>query len=159
MLCEDIAPVQELRARAERAFPGHRNAALRRMALGYALLLSRNFAEAAPVWKEIASESAPSDQTSPVLYAWTLVTTGRVQEAAPLLRWNPLPQPNSAADFTSLVYPRIFYLRAVLLTHEGHKAEAQREYNVFLKLLGGSDDIFGEKKRAQDALAHGLKTD
>ena len=152
LLCEETSSVQDLRTRIDRAFPGVQNAGLRRTAFGYALLLARNFTEAAPVWKEIASEAGPSDQTSPVLYAWTLVATDRVQEAAPLLRWNPLPQPNSAADFTSLVYPRIFYLRAVLLGREGHKAEAQREYNVFLKLLGGADDIFGEKKRAHDAI-------
>ena len=154
MLCEEAASVQDLRARIDRTFPGVQNATVRRIALGYALLLARNFAEAAPLWKEIAKEVPPSDQAPPILYAWTLVETGRVQEAAPFLRWNPLPQPNSAADFTSLVYPRIFYLRAVLLGREGHKVEAQREYNVFLKLLGGADDIFGEKKRAQDALAH-----
>ncbi len=154
MLCEEVASVEDLRARIDHAFPGVPNASARRLALGYALLFARKFAEAAPVWKEIAQEAAPSDQAPQVLYGWTLAATGRIQEAAPFLRFNPLPQPNSAADFTSLVYPRIFYLRAMLLEKEGHKAEAGREYNVFLKLLGGSDDIFGEKKRTQDALAH-----
>ncbi|MDQ6704666.1 MAG: tetratricopeptide repeat protein [Acidobacteriota bacterium] len=154
MLCEEAASVQDLRAPIDRTFPGVQNAAARRLALGYALLFARNFTEAAPVWNEIAKEAAPSDQAPQVLYGWTLAATGRIREAAPFLRWNPLPQPNSAADFTCLVYPRIFYLRALLLEKEGHKADAQREYNVFLKLLGSADDIFGEKKRAQDALTH-----
>ncbi|MGI8991509.1 MAG: hypothetical protein ACR2I2_18245 [Bryobacteraceae bacterium] len=147
-LCEDEAPPRELQARAERVFPGPPNAAARKLATAYALLFTRDFTAAVPVWKEIAGAAGPADQSAPVLYAWALVASGRAQEAADLVSRNPLPRPNSVADFTFLVYPRILFLRAAVLEKRGKAAEAKRDYGLFLKLMGPSQSIFGEKERA-----------
>ncbi|MDQ6664460.1 MAG: hypothetical protein M3Z23_08710, partial [Acidobacteriota bacterium] len=101
-LCEDEAAPPALQARAERVFPGPSNAAARKLATGYALLFARDFKDAAPIWKEIAGAAGPPDQSSAVIYAWALVASGRAQEAAGLVQRNPLPQPNSVADFAFL---------------------------------------------------------
>ncbi|MDQ6663081.1 MAG: hypothetical protein M3Z23_01655, partial [Acidobacteriota bacterium] len=89
------------------------------------------------------------DQSSAVIYAWALVASGRAQEAAGLVQRNPLPQPNSVADFAFLIYPRILFLRAAVLQKQGNSAGAKRGYGLFLNLMGPADNIFQEKQRAE----------
>jgi tetratricopeptide (TPR) repeat protein len=136
-LSQDAASAEEWKTRAERFFVGPNNDALRRQAVAEALLFSKRFADAAPLWKEVYQQSVPTDQATPVLYAWTLVETGHVEEAAPLLRFNPIPQVNTASPVTTLWFPRIFELRAMVAEKQGRSDDALRNRKIFAALTGG----------------------
>ncbi len=146
-ISDEPGSAANVRARAEQVFPGAQSLTLRRFAVGYSLLFAGNFADAAPVWREIADNSL-TDRALAAIYGWTLVETGRAREAGPMLRYNPIPQPNSAADFSSLVYPGILYARAAQFDQEGKKADALRNYKLFLTLVGTAEDVFGDKRHA-----------
>jgi Flp pilus assembly protein TadD len=106
------ASSSEWAVRAERAFPEPSQTALKKYALGYALLLAREFAAASLVVKELYEHSNPtSADPMNVLYAWTLVETGRGKEARSLLDVYPIPQPTGESLFAALSFPRQLELR------------------------------------------------
>jgi tetratricopeptide (TPR) repeat protein len=103
----------------------------------YALLLSKNFAAAIPLLREILAHSAPSPtETTPALLAWALEETGGFDEAAKYLRNTPIPATFGQAPFDALVFPRIFHLRAVVAEKKGLKQIAEQNYQLF-KVLSG----------------------
>ena len=103
----------------------------------YALLLSKNFTAAVPLLREIIARSSPSPtETTPVLLAWALVETGAFDEAAKYLRSTPVPTVSGQAPFDALVFPRIFYLRAVVAEKKGMKQVAEQNSLVFRALSG-----------------------
>jgi hypothetical protein len=53
----------------------------------------------------------------------------------------------------SLSFPRVFFLRGVLLEHQGRRQDARTNYEMFLRLAGDLPMIFGEEQRAREALA------
>jgi hypothetical protein len=61
----------------------------------------------------------------------------------------PLPQATGLPIFGSLYFPRLFFLRGVVLEREGHRAEASRYYQMFRKLSGPDSAIWGEEQRAR----------
>jgi hypothetical protein len=65
------------------------------------------------------------------------------------LRRTPLPQPSGLPLFSSLYFPRLFFLRGAALAREGHRAEAARYYQLFRALSGPDSAIWGEERRAQ----------
>jgi tetratricopeptide (TPR) repeat protein len=113
---------EEWAARAQRAFPEAAQAPLRRSALAYALLLTRQFAAALPLVREI-HESTPASANEPanVLLAWALVEAGRAGEVGDLLNTYPAPQPGGEQVFACLSFPRILQLRGVV---QGRRARA-----------------------------------
>jgi tetratricopeptide (TPR) repeat protein len=112
LLVEPPASSSEWALRAERAFPAPAQTAVKKYALAYALLFSKEFGPAALVLKEIVQRGGPgSTDNAPALYGWALVETGRAREAQPYLSVFPLPMPNGFSLFACLTYPRQLALR------------------------------------------------
>jgi len=127
----------EWTARAAQSFSGTPRDPDKDMALAYALLVAKEFGPASQVLKRIydnADQADPQDSL-PILLAWTYLETGRGQEAAPLLRLNPIPAAGSA-PILSFCFPRIFYLRGLEAAREGKGSEAAANYELFRKLSG-----------------------
>ena len=111
----------------------------RRTLLGYALLLSGNFAEAVPVLKAAYEQADPSnDGTARTLYAWALVESGRVIDAAPLVESFALPLTGNANLFVPLEFPRFLALRASVREKQGRTSDAVPLRALFEKLGGPS---------------------
>lgn len=131
------ASAADWNARAERAFANPALLALKEFALANALLLDRRFADALPLLRRIEPRSGSGgDRSAAILLAWALIETGNVQEAAPLLRFNPVPGTDSAANFVGLYFPRLYQLRALIAERDG-KADEARENRRIYAALGG----------------------
>jgi tetratricopeptide (TPR) repeat protein len=112
-LSEPPASASEWALRAERAFPAPAQTGVKKYALAYALLFSRQYDAASLVLKEIVARTGPgSTDNAPALYGWALVETGHKREAAPLIEVFPIPMPNGFSLFACLSYPRQLTLRA-----------------------------------------------
>src|SRR5262249_13186457 len=142
------ATASEWSVRAEQQFGGAGQTQIRNFALAYALLLNREFAPAQLLFKQMWENGSPiADEGIPVMLAWSYRETGKVREAAPLLRFNPVPNANGLTPYASFSLPRLFYLRGVLAEKEGR--DARPEYKKFLDLSGGVPLIWGEERKAQ----------
>ena len=71
-----------------------------------------------------------------MMLAWTLIETGRYQEAAPLLRSLPVPPVTGPTVFTPFYFPRIYYLRGLAAEKSGKPQEAREAYRLFAQLSG-----------------------
>lgn len=139
LLSGPAAAVPEWNARVERLFPQPAPAGVRRLALAYALLLSKDFNAAVQPLEQLYAASDPSSPEWPAIpLAWALVETGRFERVPELLRLNPLPDPKREDMFCSLSFPRIFDLRAALAEKQGRHEEAARYRALFLKYQGKS---------------------
>jgi tetratricopeptide (TPR) repeat protein len=123
------------------------------LADAYALLLSRRFADAVPVWKNLHERAGlqPEEDVA-VLLAWALIESGERAAAAALLEPSPIPgvsRPNPLQAFT---FPRIVYVRARAAEAAGKAEEALRQYRLFLTLSGAEPFIFGEENAAREKL-------
>ena len=99
-----------------------------------ALLLSKDFAAAVPLLREVLAHSAPSPtETTPVLLAWALEQTGQFDEAEKYLGATPIPA-LGPAPFEALVFPRIFHLRAIVAEKKGLQAVADQNRRIFVAL-------------------------
>lgn len=129
----------EWEARAQQFFPappGGENAA-RDLALGYAFLLSSQFQPAAAALRRSYDRSPASPESStPVELGWALVETGDLQQAATLLRTNPVPSANGPGPLTALYFPQIFRARAELAERQGKADEARANQRIFEELAG-----------------------
>ena len=141
-------------ARAERAFPEPSEAWLKQYALAAALLLSKSFPEAAVQLTKLSGETPPDSQ-DPVdtLLAWALVETGSFKPAEDLLALTPLPDPLHEHPMLSLSFPRLLFLRAVVQEKLGRRDQARANYQLFLQLSGDLPMVYGEERRAREALA------
>lgn len=152
-LTEPPASASEWAVRAERAFPEPAQAGLKQYALASALLLSKHFQEAAGRWRKLYEQIPPgSPDPVEVPLAWALVETGQFALAEPLLANNAIPDALREHPFLSLSFPRVFFLRGVLLERQGRRQEARTNYEIFLRLSGDLPMIFGEEQRAREAL-------
>jgi len=104
-LAQPKASAAEWRNRAEASFPGANAAEVRRLAFGLALLQSRDFPGALPVWKQIYESTSVNEAAPAYLYGWALRETGHASEAAPLLRLRPIPASGFAPSFEALYLP------------------------------------------------------
>jgi tetratricopeptide (TPR) repeat protein len=149
-LAMPAASASEWSVRAERAFTGPNAAGIRDFALSYALLVNGEFQAAQLLLKQTWESGAPAaDEGLPVILAWTLIETGKPQEAAPLLQFNPVANANGLTPYASFYLPRIFYLRGVLAKKEGRTTDADAEFKKFLALSGDAPLVWGEEKKAQ----------
>lgn len=153
-LTEPPTSASEWAIRAERAFPEPAQAGLKQYALATALLFSKHFQEAAARWKKLYEETPPgSPDPVDVQLAWALVETGQFALAEPLLANNPIPDSLREHPVLSLSFPRVFFLRGVVLERQGRRQDARTNYEMFLRLAGDLPMIFGEEQRAREALA------
>ena len=142
----------EWSVRAERLFPNAAEDSLKDFALVYALLLDQQFQPASLLLKQLYDGANPSaDPGLPVLLAWTCLETGRANDAAPLLRFNPIPSASGASMFAAFDFPRIYYLRGLLAEQQGKPGEARANYQLFRQLSGADPLIWGEEQRASTA--------
>ena len=146
------APAAEWAARAGKLFPPNPGLApLRDLALACALLLDKQFEPASAILRKLYDEGAkpPGEEAIPVLLAWTLLETGRYQEAAALLRSNPVPPVTGATVFTPFYFPRIYYLRGLAAEKSGKPQEAREAYRLFQQLSGPDPLAWGEEAKAR----------
>jgi tetratricopeptide (TPR) repeat protein len=125
--------------------------AIRDYAHAYAALFAKDFHAAAGTLQEIYQRptNEPDDGLS-VLLGWAYEQTGEWQKAAPLLLVNPLPQGTGIPIFSSLYFPRLFYLRGALLENESRRDAAARNYKLFMALSGPDAEIWSEGQRAAE---------
>ena len=132
------------------AFPAPAQSPLKDYARAYALLFGRQFQPAAQALQDLYRRpTGELNDGLAVLLAWAYAESGDWQRAEPLLRLTPLPQASGLPLFSSLYFPRLFFLRGVGLDREGHRAEAARYYQMFRALSGPDSAIWGEEQRAR----------
>ena len=118
-------------------YPLPAQSSLRDYARAYALLFDKQFQAAVPALLDLYQRpTGELDDGLTVLLAWAYEESGQWQRAEPLLRLTPLPQAAGLPMFSSLYFPRLFFLRGVVLEREGHRAEAARYYQLFRTLSG-----------------------
>jgi hypothetical protein len=117
-------PDGEIAARAATAFKGSASGSVRAAAVAYALFLAGHYEAAAAAWKELYEKTNPSDSVAMYLYAGSLREAGHASEAAPLLKYNPLPAVTLAPRFETLYFPKIYEWRG--------------DHAMFLKLSGNT---------------------
>ncbi len=128
------------------AFPPPAQSPLKEYAQAYALLFAKRFQPAIGALQDLYRlPTGEPDDGLAVLLAWAYEETGDWQRAEPLLRLTPLPQASGVPVFSSLYFPRLFFLRGVVLERQGHRAEAARYYEMFRKLSGPDSGIWGEE--------------
>jgi tetratricopeptide (TPR) repeat protein len=151
-LTQPPASSPEWAVRAERLFPNASQDSLKSFALAYALLLDRQFQPASPLLQQLYDGANPAaDPGLPVMLAWTCLETGRANDAAPLLRLNPIPSISGVSLFAPFYFPRIYYLRGLVAEKEGKPDEARANYQLFRQLSGPDPLIWGEEQRASRA--------
>ncbi len=129
------ASADEWTARAQKLLPNPNQAQLRDLTLAYALLLAKEYQPASAVLDGLYKRTpAGSDDSLAVLLAWTLCETGRFQDAAPLLKPNPVPPITGPGPFLPLYFPRLYQLRAAVAGKQGQPAEAAENLRLFRAL-------------------------
>jgi Flp pilus assembly protein TadD len=119
----------------------------------YALLFALKYAEARPALEAKLRETNPAaDGQIRTLLAWDYVELGRIEEARKLLALYPIPLSSGDPLFASLIFPRFFYLRGVVLEKEGKRAEAKQSYDLYRKYAGDLPDVFGNEAKARSVL-------
>jgi tetratricopeptide (TPR) repeat protein len=149
-LSQPPASSSEWAVRAEQQFPGPAQSAIRNFALAYALLINQQFQPAMLLFRQMWENGSPTaDEGLPVMLAWCYLETGRVKEAEPLLRSNPIPSPNGTNPYTGFYIPRVLYLRGLLAEKEGRAGDARAYYDKFLAVSGPDPLLWGEEKKVR----------
>ena len=149
-LTQPPASPAEWQARAGRLFA---QPALRDQMIAYALLFRRQFREALPFLRRAYEQSNPNTEEGlPVLLAWAMIECGQWDGMTSLVGPTPIPQAAGPGPLTSLYFPRLFYLRARNFERLGKKDQALENYRLFLKLSGSDAEMWGDEKRAREAV-------
>jgi Flp pilus assembly protein TadD len=149
LLAQPEANAAEWQARVDRLFNNPAAQQVKSLTLAYALLLGKEFQAAAPILARLNQTAGiGGDENVPLLLAWSLVETGHVKEAEPLLKPNPVPSTGGVTLFMSFYFPRIYYLRGLSAQNAGRPEEAKENYRLFLKLSGPDPLIWGEEQKA-----------
>jgi tetratricopeptide (TPR) repeat protein len=110
---------------------------LKTLGVSCRLLLSKQYTEAEKLLTVLAAETDPLAQEQVnILLAWALVDSGRAREAGPLLEVYGVPQPGIEAPFGFLTFPRVFLLKAEVLSAQGRGKEAAQMRELYRKLSG-----------------------
>jgi Flp pilus assembly protein TadD len=146
------APASEWAARAAQQFPQPALAALKNYSLAYALLSNREFAAAQSLIQQIWDSGIPGPDGLQVLLAWSDWENGKTDEAAALLKSNPVLPAAGLTSFTAYYLPRLFYLRGQLAERHGRRDASRALYRKFLDLSGPDPLAWGEEAKARAAL-------
>jgi tetratricopeptide (TPR) repeat protein len=133
-LAEPRADAAALQSAAESTIS---NPEFRDLAVAYAMLYARNFPAAVHELKPLYEKTSPAvDGPIRTLYAWALVESGKVDQAAPLVEVYPTPLSSLENPFNSLVFPRFLAVRAAVREKQGRKDEANSLNQLYNKLSG-----------------------
>ena len=131
---------------AEQVF-GPGSSPLKTAAIGYGMLLSRQFGPASQFFETMYRQTAPAlDGQARTLYAWTLVETSRKADAEPLVQTYPLTFGSGEALFSTLVFPRFFYVRGMVMEALGKQDEARKAFDLVQKFQADMPSIFPVRK-------------
>jgi tetratricopeptide (TPR) repeat protein len=121
---------------AEQTF-GPAASPIKTMAVAYGLLLSRQFGPASEPFRTLYQQTQPAlDGQVRTMYAWTLVETSRKADAVPLVQTYPMPFGPGEPVFSTMVFPRFFYVRASALKAQANDSEAGKAMAIFEKFKG-----------------------
>lgn len=134
-LSQPSASAAEWNSRADQLFRSAPQSGLKNLALAYALLFDRQIAAASAPLRRLY-ENPDIDAGLPVLLAWSLMESGSPDEAAMLLRFNPIPEYKGIGLYTPLYFPRLYELRSRLAVKAGRTDEARANLQLFEKLGG-----------------------
>ncbi len=135
-LTQSPASRAEWDERSARMLPDAGDQRTRQLMLAYALLLQNDFSSAVPVLQALYRHSAPSPHDIlPVLIGWAEIENGHMEEAAPYVQRNPVPNP-APELFASVAFPRLLFLRGTVLQKQGQKDEAAKNLRLFATLSG-----------------------
>jgi tetratricopeptide (TPR) repeat protein len=149
-LSQPPASSSEWEVRAEQQFPGAAQSAIKNFSLAYALLVNQQFQPAMLLLRQMWEGGSPTaDEGLPAMLAWCYLETGRVKDAAPLLRSNPIPSVNGLTAYTGFYIPRLLYLRGLLAEKEGRARDARAYYDKFLALSGPDPLLWGEERKVR----------
>jgi tetratricopeptide (TPR) repeat protein len=144
------ASSSEWTVRAEQQFPGPSQTAIKNFSLAYALLLDKQYQPAQLLLKEMWDSGSPTaDEGMQVMLAWSYLETGKIKEAAALLRTNPIPSAAGLTPYAAFYIPRLLYLRGLLAEKEGRADDARGYYDKFLALSGPDPLMWGEEKKVR----------
>jgi tetratricopeptide (TPR) repeat protein len=105
--------------------------------------------EAVPLWEQVLREQGPgADALAREMLAWSLVESKRTADAARVLEagW---PIVGGLDPFSSLVYPGLFHVRALIAGAEGRAEEARRMEDLFLRYAGDRADLAARVRLAR----------
>jgi len=149
-LSQSPASAAEWQARAKVLAPDPAQSALGNMAVADALLLAKEFPAALPVLQAMYDNGNPTaDEGLAVLLAWADEKTGRIPEAAGLLKANPPLSDAGLTWSTPLYFPRLFYLRAILAEKQGKADDARENWRIFHALSGADGLMWGEEEEGK----------
>ena len=134
-LSQPSASAAEWNSRADQLFRSAPQSRLKELALSYALLFDRQIAAASTPLRSLY-DNPEIDAGLPVLLGWSLMESGKPEEAAKLLRYNPIPEYNGIGLYTPLYFPRLYELRSRLAAKAGRSDEAKANLQLFEKLSG-----------------------
>ena len=116
---------------------------IKSIAIAYGLLLNRQFGPASEPLRSMYEQTPPAlDSQVRTLYAWSLVETGRKTEAAPLVEIYAMPMGPGEALFSTLVFPRFFYVRGKVMQALARDADARNAFDIFRKFQGDMPSVF-----------------
>jgi tetratricopeptide (TPR) repeat protein len=149
-LSQSPASAAEWQARVKALLPNPAQEPVADLALVDALLFAKDYGEALPVLKSMYdSGNSSAGEGLPVLLAWAYVETGHIPEAAELLRFNPPLADSGITWATSLYFPRIFYLRAVVAEKQGKPDIARENWRIFHAVSGPDPLFWGEEQQGK----------
>ncbi|HUI82376.1 MAG TPA: hypothetical protein VLY24_30845 [Bryobacteraceae bacterium] len=140
----------EWAGRAEQSFPGPQQEQTKQLTLSYALLADKHYQQAIPVLEGLYEHTPPTaDDILPILLGWAYLETGKLPDAAALLRFNPIPAASGVTRLAAFYFPRLFYLRGRIARLTGRSDEAREQYHLFLTLSGDQPLVWGEEALAR----------
>jgi tetratricopeptide (TPR) repeat protein len=135
-LVQPAASAAEWKARADQLFRNPAQASVRDLMLAQALLLDGHFDAAQPLLQHLYDAGDSNGEGMPVLLAWADLETGKLDEAAALLRFNTVPPLGGPSLLEPLYFPRIYDLRARVAAKKGRPEEARAAVGLYKRLSG-----------------------
>jgi hypothetical protein len=107
LLSQPTATPEVWKERMEKAAPAPEAARERERLLGWALLLDKQPAAAAEVWRRVLAQTSPLvAHDARLMLAWALTEAGQTEEARKLVPHGFLPPSNFDPSLTSLAWAR-----------------------------------------------------
>jgi len=112
--------------------------AIGNVSLACALLMDKQYAQAAEILRKLYDEGArtPVDEGLPAMLGWALLESGHEKQATAMLRTNPIPPTTGFTIFTPFYFPRLYALRVRAAEKSGRTREAKENEDLYRNLSG-----------------------